>query len=582
MVSLYSTGLELGNLLVGSDLLNHSWDAISKLQKDTLLLDQNPSLPFSVKYQVYEYPPAKGFIIAFVCSPNSAVNHLQEEDFRELAPSDAIMSFDFLCTKSNSSVSLHKAAFTLFASLENELSLLKQQFTSHQPLIVTGHCLGGSVASLFTLWLLDSLPRYGVQRLLCITFGSPLLGNNGFQKAISERSAWSSYFLHVVSDKDPIPGFLISDHNASAATLTTPTCYMPFGIYLFCSESGFSCFEEPQSILELLMIMSSRCAESQNPNNCSQVIDYGHILEHLRSKAICRGILELPDSIGNPLQAGTYLLLEAAGVGKLQENVDMSYLAINIAKRTEVQAKHRQNVFDPSKKLSTLKKSMSYLEWYMKNSLEEAGYYDKYKLRRSRSRDEIESTEQLIKHHRTLKLFWKRMVAEVENMPWKEGRSLRKRWLYAGTNYRRMVEPLDIAEYYGRGKKDYISHGRSEHYKLLEEWLTDENFHAYQRTQASSLTVDSCFWAYVEEAVISCEVLKDRQSSAQDQESARENLIKFEQYVMDMINNFLVSPEIFLPQSSFMRWWKEYCRLVGNSYTSTLINFMKDEFRRYV
>lgn len=119
--------MELGNLLVGSDLLNHSWDAISKLQKDTLLLDQNPSLPFSVKYQVYEYPPAKGFIIAFVCSPNSAVNHLQEEDFRELAPSDAIMSFDFLCTKSNSSVSLHKAAFTLFASLENELSLLKQQ-----------------------------------------------------------------------------------------------------------------------------------------------------------------------------------------------------------------------------------------------------------------------------------------------------------------------------------------------------------------------------------------------------------------------------------------------------------------------
>lgn len=200
------------------------------------------------------------------------------------------------------------------------------QFTSSQPLIVTGHSLGGSVASLFTLWLLESLPSYGVQHILCITFGSPLLGNNGFQKAMSEHPMWSSCFLHVVSDKDPVPGFLISDHNASAATLTTPTWYMPFGTYLFGSESGFSCFEEPQSILELLMIMSSRCAESENLNNCSQVIDYGHILEQLKNKAICRGISELPDTISNPLQAGTYLLLEATGVGMVQVNILPCYL----------------------------------------------------------------------------------------------------------------------------------------------------------------------------------------------------------------------------------------------------------------
>ncbi|XP_060194240.1 senescence-associated carboxylesterase 101-like [Lycium barbarum] len=575
MVSLYSTGLELGNLLLGSDLLDHSWDAISKLQKETFLED--PSLPFSVKYQVYEYP-TKFSIIAFVCSPNYAVNHLQEE-FKELVSLDEITSFDFLCTKSSSSISLHKAAFTLFASLENDLPLLKQQFTSSQPLIVTGHSLGGSVASLFTLWLLNSLPRYGVQRLLCITFGSPLLGNNGFQKAISESQTWSSCFLHVVSNTDPIPGFLISDLNAN---LTNPSCYMPFGTYLFCSGSGFSCFEEPQSILELLMIMSSTCAESENLNNCSQVIDYGHSLEQLKSKAVCRGISELPDSISNPLQAGTYLLLEATRFGKLQENVNLSDLAMNIAIRAKIQAKHKQKVFDPVKRLSITKTSMSYLEWYMKNSLEEAGYYDKYKTRRSRSRDEIESTESLIKHHRTLKLFWKRIVTEVENLPWKEGRKLRMRYLYAATSYRRMVEPLDIAEYYGRGKKDYVSHGRSEHYKLLEKWSTDEDIHTYQRSQASSLTVDSCFWAYVEEALISCEVLKDGKSSLEDQESARGNLIKFEDYVMDMINNFLVSPEIFLPQSSFMLWWKEYCIVVGNSSASPLSNFMKDEFHRYV
>jgi len=112
--------------LLGSDLLNQSWEAISKLQKQNLTLLEDPSLPFSVKYQIYENP-SKGSTIAFVSSPNCAVNHLQQE-FRELVSSDQITSFDFLRSRSNtSSISIHKAAFTLFASLENELSLLKQQ-----------------------------------------------------------------------------------------------------------------------------------------------------------------------------------------------------------------------------------------------------------------------------------------------------------------------------------------------------------------------------------------------------------------------------------------------------------------------
>lgn len=103
--------------------MTQSWDAISNLQKQNLTLLEDPSLPFTVKYQVYENPS----IIAFVCSPNCALNHLQQE-FREMISSDEITSFDFLCNKSNaSSIALHKAAFALFASLENQLSLLKQQ-----------------------------------------------------------------------------------------------------------------------------------------------------------------------------------------------------------------------------------------------------------------------------------------------------------------------------------------------------------------------------------------------------------------------------------------------------------------------
>ena len=72
-------------------------------------------------------------------------------------------------------------------------------------LIITGYSMGGSVASLFTLCLLEvinlSKPKC---RPICITFGSPLIGGFGLQ-----HSMWNSFFLHVVSNQDPVPGLFL-------------------------------------------------------------------------------------------------------------------------------------------------------------------------------------------------------------------------------------------------------------------------------------------------------------------------------------------------------------------------------------
>ncbi|KAJ0817078.1 putative carboxylesterase [Helianthus annuus] len=48
------------------------------------------------------------------------------------------------------------------------------------------------------------------------------------------------------------------------------------------------------------------------------------------------------------------------------------------------------------------------------------------------------------------------MVEKKDQIPQKEGTKLCKCWLYGGTNYRRIVEPLDIAELYKNGKTNYI------------------------------------------------------------------------------------------------------------------------------
>jgi hypothetical protein len=60
----------------------------------------------------------------------------------------------------------------------------------------------------------------------------------------------------------------------------------------------------------------------------------------------------------------------------------------------------------------------------------------------------------MIKH---LSDMTKQMVEELSMKPWKEGAPLHTLWLYGRTTYRRMVEPLDIAQYHLNGGKDYVT-----------------------------------------------------------------------------------------------------------------------------
>ncbi|MFS7970667.1 putative carboxylesterase [Helianthus anomalus] len=143
----------------------------------------------------------------------------------------------------------------------------------------------------------------------------------------------------------------------------------------------------------------------------------------------------------------------------------------------------------------------------MKTRKEKCGYYDSY--RYAKTKDEIKGRQKIIIHKAHLNEYWKKMVEEKDQMPQKEGTKLRKHWFYDGTNYRRLVEPLDIAERYKNGKTNYIK-DTSDHYKLLERWSDEDKkiskASEVKRNKATSLTEDSCFWAHVDEALIS---LKD-------------------------------------------------------------------------
>ncbi|KAB1223083.1 hypothetical protein CJ030_MR2G022314 [Morella rubra] len=255
-------------------------------------------------------------------------------------------------------------------------------------------------------------------------------------------------------------------------------------------------------------------------------------------------------------------------------------LCVSIERQERQGAIWKRQIFDPSKKLNDMKINMAQLEWYKKLSKDKGtGYYDSYK-------NETNTGDlDVVKYKRILTCYWEELVAEVDKKPQKEGATFRTRWLFGGTNYRRMIEPLDIAEYYRSGRSDYIEKGRTKHYKLLEQWHNeDEKLAASDPVSKkanveASLTDDSCFWARVEEARISCKLLRNGESSVLT-ENHKASLIEFEAYVLGMLKNYAVTPEIFLPKSSFMQWWREYAEIIGKDVMGTAyISFLTDLMR---
>ncbi|CAK8566106.1 unnamed protein product [Lathyrus sativus] len=561
--NLFSSGIELASFVTSSRILCKSWNTISsEIDNEDIVSYDGVGLSWKVD------SGSDFTIIAFNATVDSSSNVKADLVSSSELKENNFLDFEFLCSRSIPIFSLNETAVLLFRQNHQELDKLKSQINSSNPrtsLIVTGHGLGGSIASLFTISLLHSIGS-GKNRPLCITFGSPLVGDRRLHEAISRSSIWNSCFIHVVSHKDPLPRLFITNQTSS---------YMPFGTFIMCSDA--TSFENPDSILEIFAALASVHDKSQGLES----VDYGNIVKNLYLKATSIGFSTQVENTTEPdsLATGISLQLRALGLTPhmqvwQQENIDINALGRNLKELEEKFIQQKKISFDPSKKLNDIKIYMAYLEWYKKETKnQQIGYYDSYK------NINTPFDQDVVEFHRKLTIYWEKMVEEVEMKPQKEGAAFRTRWLYGGTTYRRMVEPLAIAEYYRDGGKDYVKEKRSKHFKQLDEWLMEESKSATSDINSTSrknveaiLTIDSCFWAHVEEALLLCRELK----VVKEKEEILKKLFEFEVYVYQLLKDYAVSPDIFLPQSSYIQWWNEYKAVKGFSYTSTLTNFMND------
>ncbi|XP_038906094.1 senescence-associated carboxylesterase 101 [Benincasa hispida] len=562
----FSSGLELGNFIATSDLLEHSWKAITKLRTEI-------TVPIYLAFYKYYNERSNCKILAFVTTPNCTENPIDEDGGEDLVSLsdlliDEFTAFEFLQTKTCPDSAINGVALDLFRRFypvyEQEISRLISD--PNTPIIITGHGLGGSVASLLTLLLLDSIDLTKTKRPLCITFGSPLLGNEAFQNAISQFSTWSSCFLHLVSNQDPLPTKFLNNK-----------AYYPFGTFLFCSQSGgCSSFEDPKSVLKLLEATKA----SNDVLTASSFFDYKETIDRLINQANLKATMKMVTENAESWTGSFVAQLETIGVARNQAQQQQQQRVVDVNRLAKALKDNEMNLILENTKpfaktLNDVKINMAKLEWYKKKcKFDNIGYYDSYKNQRS------EPDIRVAEFKKILRVYWENKVEEAERKPLRDGAPFNVQLLFGGTNYRRMVEPLDIAEHYRKGLTDYKSH-RPKHYTKLEQWFkespTPDSSSTQREAVSSILTVDSLFWEHVEEAVLACQVLTMVDCSEEENEVELAKLREFEDYVVELMRNYAVSSEIFLPHSTFMKWWEEYDEIVGDDHDSVLSRLMRNE-----
>ncbi|XP_039040731.1 lipase-like PAD4, partial [Hibiscus syriacus] len=489
-----------------------------------------------------------------------------------------------------------KLFLSFYSGLRIQISVLVGKVKS---IVMTGHSIGGTAASLSALWLLCHLhsTMSSPMPVLCITFGSPMLGNEALHRSIL-RQRWSGNFCHVVSKHDIVPRVLFAvitshvpvlqallpqDPNSNifqcvlkdmemlvhTKDVSTETLFWPFGSYVFCSQEGAVCVENAASVIQMMYLMMAMGSPSCCIEDHLKYGDYvGKISKQfLNAKSFHENGDGLPDS---SFEAGVALALQSSDLtdkeGPLQvqdwnlrENVEiMAKECLQICKND-----HNPNLTAANLaiRLSKIAPFRAEIEWYKAfcdGAGDQMGYYDSFK-RKAGSRREARVN---MNRHK-LALFWNSVIHMLENNELPHNFDRRDKWVFASLSYKLLVEPLDIADYYRTGMHrqlgHYIENGRERRYEIFEKWWSDRSVknEEHKRSKLASLTQDSCFWARVEEA---WEWL-DNVTSERD--VTKINLLwnkidMFEKYARQLIDNKEVSEDVMLRNSSFSRWMEEW------------------------
>lgn len=142
---------------------------------------------------------------------------------------------------------------------------------------------------------------------------------------------------------------------------------------------------------------------------------------------------------------------------------------------------------------------------------------------------------------------WDEIVDMVTRAELPDNFEVKKEWIELGTKFRRLLEPLDVANYYRHGRNDdagsYLIKGRPRRYKFPQRW------HEHDKRMMQFTTIsESCFWGELEEIKFI--------SKNMCYEDMKERIVKLEGQVLDWYKNEVLDKDVFLEKSTFTQWWR--------------------------
>ncbi|CAA7043347.1 unnamed protein product [Microthlaspi erraticum] len=464
----------------------------------------------------------------------------------------------------------------------------------HKRIVFTGHSSGGATAILATVWYLETYFKkqspLPVPEPLCVTFGAPLVGDYVFQHALG-RENWSRFFVNFVARFDIVPRLvlarkastekalphvlrqldptrppiqendqsiaefyktvmkdtatvahqavceLIGNGEAFLETLSSfleLSPYRPAGTFVFSTGTRLVSVNNSDAILQILFYAS----QSSNEHELS-LVPYQSIRDH-------HSYEELVQSMG--LRSFTHLDLHNL---LLDGEAALSDLGLSTRARQCVRAAmdaEKKRVDNQSKVEAKRPKILEKLKWLEEEykprcRTHKNGYYDSFKfsLEEHDFRANVTRAELAGIVDEVLGLVKKGQLPDDF-----EGQ---RDWIVLATRYRRLVEPLDIANYHRHLKQEdtgpYMLKGRPNRYKHAQRGYEHDRMKAGVEIEGASC--GSCFWAEVE----------DLQGKPYGEVEVK--VKELERLLQGWINEGEVDHEqIFLEGSTFRNWWNSF------------------------
>ncbi|KAL2340846.1 hypothetical protein Fmac_008786 [Flemingia macrophylla] len=547
--------------------------------------------------------------------------------------------FPSLRSIGNDEAALVNEAFLLrFESILGNSSLkteVNKAIRKGYQIVFTGHSSGAAMAILATFWTLEEYlnptKNQNHKPPFCVTFGSPLIGNHIFSHA-SRRENWSRYFIHFVMRFDTVPrifltpfsyidqtlGSIIQFLNPRSKTSTQDSIryslisefyltvmrnasvvanhaacnlmgntnllvekvsnfvalspYRPFGTYIFCNENGpLIVIRNSDAVLQFMF-------HSAQPNNLAEIFEVANksIQEHLVYEAKLQESLDIPnlvylDPLDIPLSAdGSESDIPA--VSAALDGLELSTkarLCLRAASELEKGKNRNEGKIDVKKVIESMKKVEDY-KAACEIDIAKNGYYDAFKMQKE-LRDFRANLARL-----DLAGVWDEVIEKLRSYELPDEFEGKKEWVDLGTRSRKLVEPLDVANYYRHarhyedGDSSYMVKGRPKRYRYPQRWLE----HAERRPQ--EVVSASCFWAEVEDL---CFITGNGNRSFED---VKERVERLEAQIKGWSERGELTKDVFLEGSTLVKWWKalpphhkqQSCirRLVDSSRETSTLN----------